>query len=75
MDVSTEIDPEVVRAALRDFAQGMKEAEREREEALAKVSNLQRLTSELEEEKGHAEHRLQALQKSLGEAEEGTKFP
>lgn len=32
-----EIDPETVRLALRDFAQSMKEAERERDEAVTKV--------------------------------------
>lgn len=72
MEMSGEIDPETVRSALRDFAQSMKEAERERDEATAKANNLQRAVAELGEEKAHTEQRLQALQKSLGEAEEGT---
>lgn len=72
MELSGEIDPETVRSALRDFAQSMKEAERERDESTAKAGNLQRALAEMEEEKAHADQRLQALQKSLGEAEEGT---
>lgn len=71
MEISGEIDPETVRSALRDFAQSMKEAERERDEAMAKANNLQRALEEMNEEKAHTEQRLQALQKSLGEAEEG----
>ena len=71
MEMSGEIDPETVRSALRDFAQSMKEAERERDEAMAKANNLQRALEEMNEEKAHTEQRLQALQKSLGEAEEG----
>lgn len=72
MELSGEIDPETVRSALRDFAQSMKEAERERDESMAKTNNLQRALAEMEEEKAHTDQRLQALQKSLGEAEEGT---
>ena len=49
----------------------MKEAERERDEAMSKANNLQRAVAAMEEEKGHTEQRLLALQKSLGEAEEG----
>ena len=71
MELSGEIDPETVRSALRDFAQSMKEAERERDESMAKTGNLQRALAEMEEEKAHTDQRLQALQKSLGEAEEG----
>ena len=71
MEMSGEIDSETVRSALRDFAQSMKEAERERDEAMSKANNLQRAVAAMEEEKGHTEQRLLALQKSLGEAEEG----
>ena len=71
MELSGEIDPETVRSALRDFAQSMKEAERERDESMTKANNLQRALAEMEEEKAHTDQRLQALQKSLGEAEEG----
>ena len=71
MEMSGEIDPETVRSALRDFAQSMKEAERERDEAMSKANNLQRAVAAMEEEKEHTEQRLLALQKSLGEAEEG----
>lgn len=71
MELSGEIDPETVRSALRDFAQSMKEAERERDESMAKAGNLQRALAEMEEEKAHTDQRLLALQKSLGEAEEG----
>ena len=71
LEMSGEIDPETVRSALRDFAQSMKEAERERDEAMAKVNNLQRAMDEIAEDKAETEQRLQALQKSLGEAEEG----
>lgn len=71
MEMSGEIDPETVRSALRDFAQSMKEAERERDEAMAKLNNLQRAMEEMAEDKAQTEERLQTLQKSLGEAEEG----
>ena len=71
LDMSIEIDPETVRASLRDFAQNIKDAERERDEAIARSNNLQRVVSELEEERAVMDQRMQALQKGLGEAEEG----
>ena len=71
MDMSMEIDPETVRSALRDFAQTIKDAERERDEAIARSNNLQKAVSELEEERAVMDQRMQALQKGLGEAEEG----
>lgn len=40
MEMSGEIDPETVRSALRDFGQSMKEAERERDEAMSKANKI-----------------------------------
>lgn len=71
LELSMEIDPETVRAALRDFAQNIKDAERERDEAFARSNNLQKAVSELEEERAVLDQRMQALQRGLGEAEEG----
>ena len=73
MDASAEIDPETVRAALRDFAQSMKDAERAKEEALTRVAALQKTIGEMEEERRGVDERLQAMQKTLGESEEGTR--
>ena len=70
-ELSKEVDPETVRAALRDFAQQLKDSEREKEEALTRASQLQRALSEVEEDRARVEGRLQALQKSLGDSDEG----
>jgi hypothetical protein len=48
-------------------------AERERDDALAEASLLRRNLSEINEAHGRTEQRLLQLQKTLTEAEEGTK--
>ena len=40
-----DIDPEVVRAALRDFLQELKDTQREKDDAKIEVSNLTRQVS------------------------------
>ena len=70
-EILSEIDPETVRVALRDFAQQLKDTAREKEEAEAKVGQLQRALTEVEEDRARIEGRLQALQKSLGDSDEG----
>lgn len=70
-EMLSEIDPEIVRVALRDFAQQLKDSTREKEEAEAKVGQLQRTLTEVEEDRARTEGRLQALQKSLGDSDEG----
>lgn len=70
-DSVNEIDPEVVRVALRDFAQKLRDFERERDEALAQVSSLQRQLSEVENDRNECEKRVQTLQKALQESENG----
>ncbi len=70
-DAAGEIDPELVRVALRDFAQKLRDFERERDEAYAQVSSLQRQLSEMESDRNDCEQRLQTLQKTLEESENG----
>ena len=57
--------------ALRDFAQKLRDFERERDEAYAQVSSLQRQLSEMESDRNDCEQRLQTLQKTLEESENG----
>ena len=71
-DSASEIDPELVRVALRDFAQKLRDYERERDEALAQVNSLQRQLSEIEDDRNECERRVQTLQKALQESENGT---
>merc|ERR1712015_95091 len=68
-----DIDPEVVRAALRDFLQELKDTQREKDDAKIEVSNLTRQLMEMEADRDRVTQRLQQLQKSLGEAEEGKR--
>lgn len=70
-DSVTEIDPEAVRVALRDFAQQLRDYERERDEAFAQVNSLQRQLSEMEADRNECEKRVQTLQKALEESENG----
>ena len=71
VDSVSEIDPEVVRVALRDFAQKLRDYERERDEALAQVNSLQRQFAEVENDRNECERRVQTLQKALQESENG----
>jgi rootletin len=70
-EILSEIDPETVRVALRDFAQQLKDTTREKEETEARMGQLQRALTEVEEDRARIEGRLQALQKSLGDSDEG----
>ena len=70
-DSVSEIDPEAVRVALRDFAQQLRDYERERDEAFAQVNSLQRQLSEVEDDRNECEKRVQTLQKALQESENG----
>ena len=69
---AADIDPELVRVALRDFAQKLKDLERERDEARAQVNSLQRQLSEIEQDRNDCEQRLTSVQKTLEESLEGT---
>merc|ERR1719376_1920590 len=68
-----DIDPEVVRAALRDFLQELKDTQRDKDDAKIEISNLTRQLMEMEGDRDRVNQRLQHLQKSLGEAEEGKR--
>ena len=73
-DVTGDIDPELVRTSLRDYAQKMKEVERERDELTAKNAGLQRQLATLEKDRNECEQRVQTLQKALQETEEGRQY-
>ena len=73
-DVTGDIDPELVRTSLRDYAQKMKEVERERDELTAKNAGLQRQMATLEKDRNECEQRVQTLQKALQETEEGRQY-
>ena len=73
-ELSKEVDPETVRAALRDFALQLKDTQREKEEAVIRAGQLQRALSEVEEDRACIEGRLQALQKSLSDSDEGREL-
>ena len=72
-DMTSEIDPEVIRSSLRDFAQKLKDLERERDEATAKVVAMQRQVVNLEKDRSECEDRVQTLQKNLEDTEEGMR--
>jgi hypothetical protein len=66
-----DIDPEAIRAGLREHILNLTNAERERDDALAEVNLLRRNLNEINEAHGRTEQRLLQLQKTLTEAEEG----
>ena len=70
-DMTSDIDPEFIRSSLRDFAQKLKDLERERDEAIAKANGLQRQLVSLENDRNECEQRVQTLQKNLQDTEEG----
>ena len=70
-DATNEVDPGFIRASLRDFAQKLKDLERERDEGYAKVVGLEREVDNLEKDRNECEERLQILQKNLEDTEEG----
>lgn len=69
-----DIDPEAVRLALRDFVQLLAGAERDRDDSVASLKSITNQLKEMEEDRNRVEVRLQQLQRSLGEAEEGGLF-
>ncbi|EOB06438.1 Rootletin [Anas platyrhynchos] len=68
-DAATE--PEVVRAALRDFLRELQDAQREREELRVQVCSLGQRLAEAEAERDGAGARALQLQKLVAESEEG----
>lgn len=60
---------------MRDFAQMLKDIERERDESLAKVGVLQRQLGNMETDRNDCEERIQMLQKTLEDTEEGMVAP
>ena len=73
-DMTSEIDPETIRSGLRDFAQKLKDLERERDEAHAKIGVMQRQIVNLEKDRNECEERVQTLQKNLEDTEEGVCY-
>lgn len=69
--ITNNIDPEYIRSSLREFSQKHKEFEKERDEALAKVSFLEKQIENLENERNECEERMHTLQKNLQDTEEG----
>lgn len=67
----SEIDPEAIRMALREFVQNLANTERERDDAIAEINSLRRNLTEMGEAHNRTEQRLLQLQKTLTEAEEG----
>jgi hypothetical protein len=57
--------------ALREFVQNLANIERERDDAFAEINQLKRNLCEMAESHARTEQRLQLLQKTLTEAEEG----
>jgi len=72
-DMTSEIDPETIRSSLRDFAQKLKDLERERDEAIAKIGVMQRQADNLEKDRNECEERIHMLQKTLEDTEEGMR--
>lgn len=66
-----DVDPEAIRAALRDYVQNLINIERERDDALSEVTQLKRNLNELQDSHGRTEQRMLQIQKTLTEAEEG----
>lgn len=60
---------------MREFAQKLKELERERDESLAKVGVLERQLGNMESDRDDCEERIQILQKTLEDTEEGNFLP
>lgn len=56
-----EIDPDQVKTTLNELLQNYRETERKRDEALSKVETLQRMVSELEEDRVSASTRIKDL--------------
>ena len=71
--MTSEIDPETIRSSLRDFAQKLKDLERERDEAIAKLGVMQRQAGDLENDRNECEERINTLQKTLEDTEQGMR--
>nr|XP_025036497.1 rootletin [Pelodiscus sinensis] len=72
-ELVADIDPDVVRTALRDFLQELRETQRERGDLRAQLGSLTRQLAELEAERDSASTRVQQLQKLVAESEEGRR--
>lgn len=70
-DITSDFDPEFIKTSLRDFAQKLKDLERERDEAIAQCGGLERQLVDLENDRNECEQRVQTLQKNLQDTEEG----
>lgn len=73
VDTTSEIEPDFIKSSLRDFAQKLKNMERERDESVAKVTVLQRQLNDVESDRRECEERIGTIQKNLQDTEEGTK--
>ena len=71
LNAAFDVDPEVVRASLREFIVELKEAEQQRDIARTEAADLGKQLAECEEQRDRANNRLSALNKSLGQLEEG----
>ena len=69
-DLLNEIDPEVVKAALSELVQNLKESERKQEDTAAKVENFQRIVSAMEEEQSNLDSRLRIAHEELNSQRE-----
>jgi len=58
---------------MRDFAQKLKDLERERDEAIAKIGVMQRQADNFEKDRNECEERIHMLQKTLEDTEEGMR--
>merc|ERR1719464_512044 len=70
---AVDVDPEVVRASLREFICELKEAEQQRDLARGEASDLTKQLADCEEQRDRANNRLNALNKSLCTLEEGKR--
>ena len=73
LNAAFDVDPEVVRASLREFIVELKEAEQQRDLARAEAAELTKQLTDCEEQRDRANNRLTALNKSLGQLEEGKR--
>ncbi|ETE72955.1 Rootletin, partial [Ophiophagus hannah] len=68
---TSEIDPEVVRDALKDFLQELRDTQRERDDLRIQVMNMSHQLNEMEADRDQTQSRILQLQKYLADCEEG----
>ena len=68
-----EIDPDNVRATLGELLQNFREAERTRDEAIARVETLQSIVSDMEEDRAAAATRIKDLHGEMNSLKEQKK--